>query len=106
MALSQLFIYTFLQYGIILIFLYLVFKNIFDIIIRSEHNFDEYDSYWKEKVGENNVDLKEKADIENEEEAQICKCTNLKEEQDKTNNDEEYYYEQYDEETEEYVLED
>lgn len=95
-------IYTFLQYGIILIFLYLVFKNIFDIIIRSEHNFDEYDSYWKQTVG----DYKNIIDKEDKEEPDMSKCTNLKEEQDKTNEEEEYDYEQYDEETEEYVLED
>ena len=98
-------VYTIIQYGIIIYFLYMVFKNIFDIVIRSEHNFDEYDSYWKQKVGENNVDLKDKAETD-EEEPDMSKCTNLKEQQDKTNEEEEYDYEQYDEETEEYVLED
>lgn len=94
-------VYTFLQYGIIIYFLYIVFKNIFDIVIRSEHNFDEYDSYWKQTVG----DYKNIIDKEDKEEPDMSKCTNLKEEQDKTN-DEDYEYEQYDEETEEYVLED
>ena len=94
-------VYTFLQYGIILIFLYLVFKNIFDIIIRSEHNFDEYDSYWKQTVGDyKNIIDKD----EDEEEPDMSKCTNLKEEENLDND--EYYYEEYDEEEGEYLLED
>tara|TARA_Y100001970_G_C14234859_1_gene861159 strand:- start:1961 stop:2758 length:798 start_codon:yes stop_codon:yes gene_type:complete len=91
-------IYTIIQYGIILYFLYMVFKNIFDIVIRSEHNFDEYDSYWKQKVGEDNVDVK--VNIKEKEEPDMSKCTNLKEQQDKTNDEEE------ENENEEYLLED